>query len=434
MRASHIARVTIPAMRRPTRRRLLALPLVALLLGACASTAPSAQPSASPTPSPTASPAPSPTASQDAAAIYGAINGQVQAIRGLDERQPIVAKTIDREELADVLRRSFDRDYPPKRVAADEVLYKALGLLPADAKLGEVYLDLLESQVAGLYDPTTDSLYVVSKEGGVGPVERFFYSHEYDHALQDQHFDIEKFQKVAEGNADRLMARQSLVEGDAYLTMTLWLQAHLKAAEVGEILAAANDPEVQAALQRIPPIVQAQILFAATQGTFFAMAEHGKGGFAAIDAAFTDPPETTEQIMHPEKWTAREAAIAVDLPDGLAAKMGKGWTVGLEDTWGEHQLGIWLGGTAQAGAAEGWGGDRITLLQGPAGAWAVAWRTAWDSDADAGEFETAAETAVGKVEGKGSVLPGEGGTTRWIVIGSDDAVLGKLAGVLGLAG
>jgi hypothetical protein len=434
MRPCHIPHVTIPAMSRPTRRRLLVLPLVALFVGACGSTPPSASPSASPTASPTVSPTANPTPSQDAAAVYGAINGQVQAIRGLDERKPIVAKTISREELADVLQQSFARDYPPERMAADEILYKALGLIPADAKLGEVYLDLLESQVAGLYDPTTESLYVVSEEGGVGPIERFFYSHEYDHALQDQHFDLEKFQKEGEGNGDRLMARQSLVEGDAYLTMTLWLQAHMEPAEVGEILAQANDPKVQAALGKIPPIVQAQILFAATQGTFFAIAEHGQGGFAAIDAAFTDPPESTEQIIHPDKWTAREAPVAVDLPDDLAAKMGKDWTVGLEDTWGEHQLGIWLGGTAQAAAAGGWGGDRITLLQGAAGAWAVAWRTAWDSEAEAAEFETAAETALGKTDGKGSVLPGEGGTTRWVVIGIDDAVLGKLAGVLGLAG
>jgi hypothetical protein len=434
MRAHHIPRVTIPAMRRPTRRRLLALPLAALMVGACGSTAPSASPSATPTASPTASPAASATASQDAAAVYGVINGQVQAIRGLDERKPIVPNVVSSTELAAVLKASLERDYPPEKTAADEALYKGLGLLPADAKLADVFLELLETGVAGLYDPTNEGLYVLSKEGQVGPIERFFYSHEYDHALQDQHFDLEKFQKDAEGNADRLMARQALVEGDAYLTMTLWLQAHMEPAEVGEILAQANDPEVQAALEKIPPIVQAQILFAATQGTFFAMAEHGNGGFAAIDADFADPPESTEQIMHPEKWTARETPIVVDLPDDLAARMGKGWTVGLEDTWGEQQLGIWLGGAAQAAAAEGWGGDRITLLQGPAGAWGIAWRTAWDSESEAAEFETAAETAVGKAGGKGSVLPGEGGTTRWVVIGSDAAVLGKLAGVLGLAG
>ncbi len=423
-------------MSRPSRRRALALFVVPLLVWACGSTTPLATPSTTPSASPTLAPTtePTPATSEDLAAVYAQINSQVQAIRGLDELKPIVAKIVSREELDDVLRTSFARDYPAARMAADEVLYKGLGLLPADAKLSDVYLDLLESQVAGLYDPTTESLYVLSKEGAVGPSERFFYSHEYDHALQDQHFDLEKFQKDVEGHADRLMARQALLEGDAYLTMTLWLQANMTPADIGEILAQANDPEVQAALQRIPPIVQAQILFAATQGTLFVTIQQGNGGWTAIDQAFSDPPESTEQIMHPDKWTAREAPITVDLPGDLAARMGKGWSVGLEDTWGEQQLGIWLGGTRQAAAAEGWGGDRITLLQGPDGASAIAWHTVWDSATDAREFETAAEAALGNLTGKGSVLPGEGGTTRWVVIGSSAAVLGKLAGVLGLAG
>ena len=419
-------------MSRPSRRRALALFVAPLLVWACGSTTPPATPSASPTSAPTAEP--TPAASEDLAAVYARINSQVQAIRGLDELKPIVAKIVSSDELADVLRTSFSRDYPATRMAADEALYKGLGLLPADAKLADVYLDLLESQVAGLYDPTTDSLYVLSKEGAVGPIERFFYSHEYDHALQDQHFDLEKFQKDVEGHSDRVLARQALVEGDAYLTMTLWLQANMTPADIGEILAQANDPEVQAALQRIPPIVQAQILFAATQGTLFVTIQHGNGGWTSIDEAFSDPPESTEQIMHPDKWTAREAPVAVELPDDLAARMGKGWSVGLEDTWGEQQLGIWLGGTRQAAAAEGWGGDRITLLQGPDRAWAIAWHTVWDSATDAREFESAAEAALEGVTGKGSVLPGEGGTTRWVVIGSTAAVLGKLAGVLGLAG
>jgi hypothetical protein len=421
-------------MRQPTRRRPLALFVLALLVWACGSSTPSATPSASPTASPATSPTASPTASQDVADVYATINGQVRAIRGLDERKPIVPNIVSSAELAAVLRASLERDYPPEKIAVDEALYKGLGLLPEDAKLADVFLELLETGVAGLYDPANEGLYVLSKEGEVGPIEKFYYSHEYDHALQDQHFDLEKFQKDVEGHGDRALARQALVEGDAYLTMTLWLQAHMTPAEVGEIFAQANDPEVQAALDRIPPIVQAQILFAATQGTFWAIAEQGKGGWAAIDEAFSNPPVSTEQIMHPDKWTAREGPIEVDLPDDLAKKMGTGWKVALEDTWGEHQLGIWLGGAPQAAAAEGWGGDRITLLQGPAGAWSIAWRTAWDSESDAAEFETAAETAVAKAGGKGAVLPGEGGTMRWVVIGSDDAVLGKVAGVLGLAG
>jgi len=420
-------------MRHRSRRSWFALLAVPFVAWSCGSPTPSSAP---PSPSPSVAPSvtASAAASEDLAAVYARINAQVQAIRGLDELKPIVPKIVSPDELATVLRASIDRDYPPARIAANETLYKALGLMAQDAKLADVFSELLESQVAGLYDPTTESLYVLSKAGGVGPVERFFYSHEYDHALQDQHFDLEAFQKGLEDQSDAQMARQALVEGDAYTTMTYWMQANLTPAERGEVLAAANDPEAFAALQRIPPIIQTQVLFAAVQGTFFVAAQQQTGGWTAIDKAFSDPPRSTEQIMHPDKWTAREAPVAVALPDDLAMRMGKGWTVALEDTWGEQQLQIWLGGVKQAAAAAGWGGDRIALLQGPSGAWAIAWHTVWDTDADAAEFETAADAALAKATGKGSVLPGEGGTTRWVVIGSDAAVLGKIANALGLAG
>jgi hypothetical protein len=421
-------------MSRPPRRPRLALLAVPLLVWACGSTTPpSASPSAPPSVAPSSA-APTPVGSQDLAAVYAQINSQVQAIRGLEELKPVVPKIVSQEELATVLRTLLDKDYPPAKIAADEALYKGLGLLPPDAKLADVFIELLESQVAGLYDPTTDSLYVLSKEGGVGPIERFFYSHEYDHALQDQHFDLDAFQKGLEDQSDRLMARQALVEGDAYVTMTYWLQANLTPQEIGEVTAAASDPEALAALQRIPPIVQNQITFSAIQGTFFAIAQQQQSGWAGIDQSFSDPPESSEQILHADKWAAREAPVVVDLPGDLAGKMGKGWTVSLEDTWGEQQMQIWIGGTGQATAAQGWGGDRITMLQGPDGAWAIAWHTVWDSPTDAEEFETAADAVLGNVTGKGSLLPGEGGTTRWVAIGSDATVLGKIAGALGLAG
>jgi hypothetical protein len=278
---------------------------------------------------------------------------------------------------------------------------------------------------------------VLSKEGQVGPVEKVLYSHEYDHALQDQHFDLNKVQDGLQDQADTLLAHQALVEGDAYVTMTYWLQQHLSPTEITEVLAASQDPAAQAALDRIPQIVQAQILFSATQGTTFVFSMQLGGGWQAVNQAFGKLPESTEQVLHPDKYASGEAPVKVDLPDDLATKLGSGWSLAQENTLGEHQMSIWLGAptaASAAAAAEGWGGDRIAVLSGPNDAWAIAWQTVWDSPDDAAEFQTAAETAVTKAGGPGAVLPGVGGTTRWVVVGSDDAVLGKVSNVLGLAG
>jgi hypothetical protein len=433
-------RVYDRAMHRPLMRPVVTAAIVALIVAACGSSTPSASPSSPPSSSPSASaPAASPSASASGGdtAVYAEINEQVRAIRGLQEKQPIEPTIVSPDEMTQVLKDSFSEDYPPEQVAADEQLYHGLGLLPKEDKLADLYIDLLSSQVAGLYDPIKKKLYVVSKEGGVGAVEQVYYSHEYDHVLQDQNFDLQKIQDGLDDKTDEALARQSLVEGDAYLTMSYWLQQNLTPEEIGEVIQASNDPTAQQALNRIPPIVQAQITFSAIQGTQFVTGVQLGGGWEAVNSGFGDPPKSTEQILHADKYASHEAPIAVDLPADLAKRMGSGWSTVMSDTMGEHQTAIWLGsGTVAAAtdASAGWGGDRITYLSGPRDSWAISWHTVWDSKSDASEFDVTAKTAVENAGGPGQVLPGEGGTTRWVVIGSDDAVLQKVANVLGLAG
>ena len=42
-----------------------------------------------------------------------------------------------------------------------------------------------------------------------------------------------------------------------------------------------------------------------------------------VDALYDRMPESTEQILHPEAYQARERPVAVDLPDDLAAQLGE---------------------------------------------------------------------------------------------------------------
>ena len=374
------------------------------------------------------------------AAIYQAINDQVQAIRGLEEKEPVTPTIVSPAELTEVLRKTLDEQTPPEVLGAYERLYKAMGLLPADASLIETFSDLLESQVAGVFDPKSKQLYVLSKEGRVGAVERFFYAHEYEHALQDQHYDLSAVQEGLTDQTDRALARQSMVEGDAYVVMTLWAQANMGPGDLLAVLAASNDPKAQEVLESIPKIVQSQVLFSAIQGTTWILGIQSQGGWEAVDAVWERPPESTEQVLHPEKYAAGEEPIEVELPANLAAGMGPGWKAALEDTFGEHQIAVWLEETAdieQADAAEsaaGWGGDRLVSLEGPGGAWAIAWKTAWDSAAEARSFATDARAAIGASTGSGDVLAGASDVESWIVLAGDAATLGRLTDLLAPGG
>lgn len=441
---------TIAGMSSPRRARAVASAVIlALVVAACdgrtsppPSSAP-AVPSASPaSPSPSRSADAGPTASADLSAVYEEINAQVQELRGLEELEPVVPQILSPQELSEVLREQVEEDSPPELLAAYERLYKAMNLMPRDQSLADVYVDLLESQVAGLYVPSDKRLYVVSKEGDVGAVERVFYAHEYEHALQDQHFDLGALQSDdLIGDSDRQLARQAMIEGDAYVVMTQWLQQHLSPAELLEVLAASNDPEAIAALEDIPPIVSNQILFPATGGLFWAFAIQAQGGWEAVDAAFADPPDSTEQILHQDKWASREPPIEVTLSADLAARLGDGWSVTLEDNLGEYQLGVWLTGSVPTGglppappaAAAGWGGDRLLFVEGPDDAFAVVVKTVWDSNADAVEFHDAI-AELSSDWPSGSIVSPSGTNEVWVVIASDTAVTTEVEARLGLAG
>lgn len=434
-------------MSRSTPWRPLAALLAGLLVVGCGSSAPTPVPS-SPSPAPTSgSPEPSATRSGEASPSsssgsgedgYAAIEAIVREIRGLDEQRPVEPEVLDEAALGEYVRAEFDEQNPPEYVAAYDRLLKHLGLVPPDADVQELYFELLESQVVGLYDPQSDRMFVVSRPGTPGVLDDATYAHEYGHALQDQAFDLEAVQAWATDQGDRSIARLALIEGDAMLVMTLWAQRELTSEQLLE-LATSSSPEQDAVLDRMPAILREQLLFPYTAGLNYVLGLQLTGGWEAVDAAFADPPDTTEQILHPER--ADEPAVEVRFPSDLASSMGEGWAEVLQDTLGEFQLGVWLreAGLTSAQADEigdGWGGDRVVLLEGPAGAWAVAVEIAWDSSADAQEFRAAAGDLVGLLEGAGGeadVLARDQRSTT-VVIASDAGALGRLANRLGLAG
>ena len=461
------------AMTTPLRRSGgLAALVIALLVAACGSQTPtpiptasanaSPTPAASPAPSGSAAPGASPSGSAEAgadcdpaqastgspapdtndpnASLYAEIEAEVTQLRGITATKPVERGVFDKPGLCAYITSSFEKDNPAQLVNDTEALYKALALMPQDESLRDLYIELLTSQVAGLYDDETKKMYVVTSTGEIGPAEKITYAHEYTHALQDQQFTLRDVIGDAKDQGDRALARSTLVEGDATLLMSLWAQQHMTPQELGEAASGA-DPASEAILARMPAILKDALLFPYTSGLTMTLgAFQQAGGYTGVDGLFANPPDTTEQVIHAEKLAAREPAVPVAFPDDFAASLGEGWTIALQDTLGEFQLRTLLSDAAQSAdanaAATGWGGDRVAWVTGPEGANAAVLDTRWDTDSDAAEFAAALGDYVAKLEAAGrtaSVL--SPAPDRVVVISANDAdTLGKLANVLGLAG
>jgi len=377
----------------------------------------------------------SPAASQDPSAVLAAIASQTEAIRGLAPRAPIVPRFIDEAGMTKLLTADLDSQQTAQQVADAETLFRGLGLFAGDRSLRDVYVEMLRSQVLGFYRQADKTLYVVERSGGVGPaesaIERYTFSHELTHALQDQHFGFDRLglDKAGQaGQGDRTLARQALVEGDASFASTLWSQRNLTLADLLAIVKVASDPAQQKLLADLPPILRETMTFPYQDGLSFVMGLWTAGGWDAVNAAYAAPPESTEQILHPAKYTAGEKPVPVALPAGLAQGLGPGWSLSMHDTLGEMQLRVLLqtandGATAKAAASD-WGGDRVGLYRGPDGAWAIVLATAWDTPAAAARFRPAAEkVAAGLPHAR--VVDGAQGPA--LVVGSDAAVLDEVA-------
>lgn len=426
------------------RSRSLALALaVTLGLGGCgadvASTAPSTPSttvpqasSSAPSSASSSAPAPTPPASsRPAADVYAEIRATVEAIRGLQPSKAVEPVSLDESQLKTNLTADFDKENTAAELKLSEDELITLGLLPPGSDLRTIMLDFQSGQVAGYYSPEKDQLYVVSRSGRLGGAEMVTYAHEFTHQLDDQVLGLDKLDLDVADQSDRQLGRLALVEGDATSVQSSYMTSNLTPQQLGEVLAAAADPEALAALQNAPPFIRETALFPYQQGLGFVSALLVRGGYAAVDDAFRNPPDSTEQILHPEKFLTREAPVAVTVPE-VAKALGAGWTAAGKDTLGEEILTIWLteNGVARpqaAAAADGWGGDRLVLLRGPDGALSIGLTTTWDTAADAGEFLAAASAAVARRSPAG-VAASDGVRTVLVALGArSDDVLAALA-------
>ena len=261
--------------------------------------------------------------------------------------------------------------------------------------------------VAGYYRPEQKDIAVVDTDGLLDAYAPWTLAHEYVHALQDQHFDIEATVDAAP-QGDAQTAVGALVEGDATLLMTaLALNDALSGTPPPAGTEQVGLTADAAGMADFPPALGRELLFPYLDGLDFVQRVWGRGGWAAVDDAWADPPRSTEQIMHPERYPD-DVPVTVALPD-VARRMGEGWRGGARSTMGELRLSILVAGTGSldvplvplgglelpnAEAADGWAGDRIATVDGPGGAWGVVWQTAWDSPEDAAEFAAAARQAM----------------------------------------
>jgi hypothetical protein len=382
------------------------LAAAALLLAACTPAAPIASPTSAPIASPT-TPARAAVVVSDPTPAERETHRKVRAMltrvaraRGLPALHDVPIKVLDREQILARIKAHVDDDVPKESIVDEGEALAALELVPAAYDFLEGSYRLIQGRIAGFYEPADQTMYLVDDLDDSEAEETL--AHELDHALQDQTYLLAPMMKYAPGQSDRLGAIHALVEGDAMSAMydVVAGSAFNVSDQLFQSLATVSTA-LSADGSAAPYVLQASLIAPYADGFSFVQALRTRGGWPAVDGAWRALPDTTEQLLHVEKYAAREPAIPVAVP--TTGALGAGFRAVLDDVMGEQSLRIaveaWAGRAVAVPAAAGWGGDRYVVARRDAGAQhevALGWHLVFDTDTDATEMTTVLEKRFGK--------------------------------------
>jgi hypothetical protein len=311
---------------------------------------------------------------------------RVEAARGLQATKPVPGVLLDRTALIAQVKEHVARELPAEAIRDEGLALQLLGFVPTQFDYEAAEYRLLEAQLAGYYEPADETMYMASDLGDDEADATL--AHELVHALQDQHWNLKERSKYRRGEGDRSEAVSALAEGDATSAMFDVMIARTSPGSGQSALDLPDDLFAEQIRQGMsqgpvasaPHVMRSSLAAPYIYGTLFVHALRRQGGWEAVDRAWSDPPTTSEQIMHLDKWTAHEPPLKVDAP--TFATLGQGWKVADEDSEGELGARVafeeWMDGPRAAQASVGWGGDRGVLVANGDRA-AFAWRLRYDS-------------------------------------------------------
>lgn len=332
---------------------------------------------------------------QDLDDLARKLQKDVAKTRGLELKKDPKVGVYKDSELRDFITKEFERDFPRARAAKYQKVYAHFGLIPAKLDLFEAYVQLFCGDTAGFYDPKTKEIRLVQIEGMESQTEETLF-HELIHALQDQHFDLRTLPIEEQDNEDLVVSIPCLLEGEAEYLTILWACGG-DTREFRDVLRESiqiyQSAELEGKLAELPAYLRHFNSFPYGHGMEFmrVVLREKKGDWTFVSKMHADPPSSTEQILHPEKYLGDR-----DHPTILEFDDPKGWSRIESNVHGEFAIRILLtelGVPNAAAAAAGWDGDRYHVYDQETKTSSL-WISTWDTEKDAVEFFVAYSKAM----------------------------------------
>ncbi|MGC3991816.1 MAG: hypothetical protein QM796_19405 [Chthoniobacteraceae bacterium] len=320
----------------------------------------------------------------DDAARRRQIEQRTAETRELSFKSPVVYAVVTREGIHQVLEQKLHNVYADADFQRSGTSLAAFGLLPPNYPLEEKYLALLSEQVAAFYDQHERKLYLFKDTSLANAKNRMILSHELTHALQDQNFHLLNLPLKVRHNDDLQLATSALIEGDATVEMSQFMAGQTTVGDVLQTLSGAFTQDMSQ-IETAPRYLREELLAPYVKGQQFVLCLWAEGGWSAVSNAYQNPPKSTAQILHPERYLAdpQWQPTKVEWPDLTF----NGQPPYDDNVMGELGTRILLSeytdDLAGSQAAEGWQGDRYLVFSGGK---SLVWKTVWETPEQATLF------------------------------------------------
>jgi len=278
----------------------------------------------------------------------------------------IKRKLVDRDTVEHDLTERLKNDEDSQRMEHAELVLKKFGFLPRDFHLRQFFISMMREQVAGYYNIKDQTVYLLD---WIEPAaQRAILAHELTHALQDQNFHLEKWNKAPGDEKDkkkkwspenldptqesiddeRLVARVALLEGQGMAELLDYALAprgrnvNNSPVEVDGLKRGMTEDKQSPIFNSAPRFLKESLVFPYREGlTFVQEVMFKKGREGAFAGTMANPPKTTREIMQPSTYLAQEKIPPLVLPK-LQPILGSGYSGYDAGAMGEFDVSIFL--------------------------------------------------------------------------------------------
>jgi hypothetical protein len=331
-----------------------------------------------------------------------ALREKVTEMTDLDFKRDVGVGLYSKEDMRKFLVEELKLGLSERAAKKHEMIGWRFGFWKKDFNLVETYVQLLTDNVAGFYHPRTRELKLIRDPGADNPNERMmeqmlgvkmadvYLLHELFHAAQDQHFTLMEYKGHSYKNDDLSLAIEALIEGEATLLHTRYMLRDSYDLLKRQFMAIPPEPPKP----EYPRVLFNSLYFPYSLGYKFIDEVVAKKGWKVASKMFEDPPLSTEQVLHPEKYLAAERDYPTDVAMNFTRMnkvLGEAWKRLDDNVHGEFTIRLMFEefGLRRLAvtAAAGWDGDRWAVYHRPKdGAVMSVWASTWDSENEAKEF------------------------------------------------